>query len=504
VRSANDLADVEIIEIIDADGDAFGDRQPSPVTADGGGPRWVGPLAAMVLVGLIGYGVVTSVSSRGHATTTAMTAASTTTEATATTIRPATAGAPLPYFAIDTPPGFTLQSAQRVPVSRSPVDTNYQLWATDGAAADRGAWFTITTFRGGTSQADNAYRKQIGDKTVVVTPQPGGIRTSQFQLPSDRITVTLSSFGWDDEAHDRLISSIEPDAGGGVQFATDWFPEPHRLISRIDPWLSIQGSIGETLFYGSTTAALTANGMWMSIARRDPADEATTRQARLDAVRFLVRDQTSVMIDRHRAAAGTVIGFPDVSLVTWDDRVLIFSIAGYLPVTDLVAIARTTRQISADEWEQLNTTATGNVFQSGDEARVDPHAVAFGTDADSGETWTIDVQVLKLGGATELGWSGGGFSAIRLASSSAQISSQVSPDSTFVLADLPRVVSDDATLHVSVEGRAEPVVLPFNDVDAAFDRTFAAYRFDAASPFTAQIISADGTVITSWPVPTTP
>ena len=55
---------LEMIEIIDDDDtDPFGDRAPDPDVTDVSGRRWVGPVAAVALAAIIGYGVVTSASS---------------------------------------------------------------------------------------------------------------------------------------------------------------------------------------------------------------------------------------------------------------------------------------------------------------------------------------------------------------------------------------------------------------------------------------------------------
>ena len=51
---------LQIIEIIDEETDQFGDRSTAVAADDVGGPRWIAPLAVAALVGLIGYGVVTS------------------------------------------------------------------------------------------------------------------------------------------------------------------------------------------------------------------------------------------------------------------------------------------------------------------------------------------------------------------------------------------------------------------------------------------------------------
>jgi hypothetical protein len=80
----------------------------------------------------------------------------------------------------------------------------------------------------------------------------------------------------------------------------------------------------------------------------------------------------------------------------------------------------------------------------------------------------------------------------------AQINTFVSNDRTYVLADLPRAVAPTAELHVTRNG-LETVVAPFNDIDPALDRTFAAFAFTETGPYTAQIIGADGAVLASWP-----
>ena len=67
VRATGLLGDAsaEIIEIIDDDIDVFGDRGANTTMHDTGGPRWVGPTAAVALIAIIGYGIATSTSGSG-------------------------------------------------------------------------------------------------------------------------------------------------------------------------------------------------------------------------------------------------------------------------------------------------------------------------------------------------------------------------------------------------------------------------------------------------------
>ncbi len=94
----------EIIEILDDDTDAFGDRAPNHTVNDEGGTKWAGPLAALALIGLIGFGVATSSSSgdeQNVAPVTSHDGVSPTTQPASTTTQPA--APPVPYYAANPP-----------------------------------------------------------------------------------------------------------------------------------------------------------------------------------------------------------------------------------------------------------------------------------------------------------------------------------------------------------------------------------------------------------------
>ena len=80
----------------------------------------------------------------------------------------------------------------------------------------------------------------------------------------------------------------------------------------------------------------------------------------------------------------------------------------------------------------------------------------------------------------------------------ATIRTVVEGQRTYVLADLPRAVAPTGQLQITRAG-LDPLVVPFNDVDAGLNRTFAAYAFSEPTPFTAQILGADGAVLATWP-----
>ena len=79
----------------------------------------------------------------------------------------------------------------------------------------------------------------------------------------------------------------------------------------------------------------------------------------------------------------------------------------------------------------------------------------------------------------------------------ARINTLVDNERTYVLADLPRSITTEAQLQVNRPGH-RPVVVPFNDLDPATDRTFAAFAFSDSGPFTASIFDANGAVLAEW------
>ena len=143
---------------------------------------------------------------------------------------------------------------------------------------------------------------------------------------------------------------------------------------------------------------------------------------------------------------------------------------------------------------------TNNVFVSADQKA--PVPVATGTDSAS-EPSTLEVaaqtfsnqqqsdqqQIVWHWDTNEFVWSPGDV---------AVINTVVDDRRTYVMAELPRTVAPTAQLQITLDA-LDPVVVPFNDADPDFDRTFAAYVFSEPSGYTAQIIGADGTVLAAWP-----
>ncbi len=488
----------EIIELINDDADAFGERAPSTTIYDSGGPRWVGPVAAVALVALIAYGVATSASSSGKPKVAPVTSTSV---ATTTPPRPpptTVPAPPVPYYAADPPREFAVQQADTYQVDPGATvgNTGYELWATRGATATSGSWFSIESFTGGPNlYAINSYRQQVGESSIAISHSPGGQAVTQFSGRSGA-SVRITSFGWSDDDLVRLAASINTE-GGSVEFTDAWFTSDHRMMSSVYPWLAIHGTPLEQVAYVSANDPSVS--VVISVAERPPANEGGATLDRQIALRFLLDGNTPFGVDGHSAVAGTVVVENSYSLATWIAGQHLVTVAATMPVPQLIAIARTVHEVSAADWEGMKFQAARNNSNNSryEETRVLP--VSFGTDAAS-EEWTIQVAMANFGDQQWINWLWGGNSSQTTPDDTAQINTVVDNRRTYVLADLPRAIAPAAGLQIIRDG-LEPVLVRFNDIDPEYARTFAAYAFSEPVTYTAQIIGVDGGVLATWPSP---
>jgi hypothetical protein len=496
-------ASPEIIEVIDDDTDAFGDRAPNTTLFDSGGPRWVGPVAAGVLVALISYGVATSASSSSApkaAPVTSTSLASTTSRPT-----PSTAVAPPPvrgfgevsYYAADPPREFTVRYADVQEVRNGIVGGHYELWATPGATATTGSWFSIEAYSGGADVYEvNAYRRRAGGLTIAISHLPGGTAVTQFS-PHGNVGVTIKSFGWGDDDLVRLATSIRTHEDS-VDFSDAWFSFDHHKLSSVQPRLAVQGIPAERISYVSSADPSVT--VLITVAPRPRSDEGGGTLDRQVALRFFLDRHTPFGVDGHAAVAGALVGQSDYALATWIAGNDIVTVEAALPVTQLIAIARTIHEVSADEWEGMSFQARRNNNDSNSNSeRGDSHPLSSGVDADS-NPWKIHVAMSTYGDRRQINWGWGENGGQTKPADTAQINTVVEGERTFVLADLPRAVAPTADLHVLRDG-LDPVIVPFNDVDPESDRTFAAYAFSEPVPYTVQIIGPDAAVLAAWPAP---
>jgi len=488
-----------VIEIIDDDTDAFGERGPAIATADGGGPRWVGPTAIAVLIALVGYGVVTS-AAKGLpqvAAPPASTAAPTTTQpVTVTTTEPPPI---VPYYAADPPRQFAVEYAQFFePDTRRLREDGYQLWATEGASATSGSWFSLQSFRTspGSLYSVDAYRAQGGDRPIAISHLASGHSLVQFEM-DDSLHVDLTAFGWNDEDLVRLAKSVTVD-GNDLQVGDQSLIAGYEMLTAVPPWLVIQGRRAEQVGYTSSTDA--SGGFSIMVSLRPPIPGGVKSRERQIALQFMLDQATPFDVDGHSAVAGAVIGQDRQSVATWvaDDHIV--SVSAQMPVPDLIAVAQSVRQVTLDEWRGMQfqaATRGGGNDTDGDTVSTSPIVLSQGTDSDS-HSWTISVGIASFGNQRQITWGleGNGFGA--LAAAQPEINTVVDSRRTYVLAQLPRDVAATAELQIIRTG-LDPVVVPFNDTDPTFDRTFAAFAFSEPAPYTAQIVGADGAVLASWP-----
>ena len=486
----------EVIEIIDDDTDAFGDRSRDVGTGDEGGPRWIGPVAAVALLGLVGFGVATSTSDTPKAapvTSTSIAAPTTV----AVSAPPTTVPAPpaIPFYAADPPREFTVQSAASGQFGNDFGLVDYELWATADASATTGSWFSIETSPGAsTVYAANSYRLQAGDRSIAMSHSAGGHVLTQFTT-NNHVGVTIASFGWSDDDLLRLVASVQADPQG-LGFTDSWFTADHQLISSVQPWLAVRGLPVEQVTYRSSSNFNDA----VVVTVAEPALERVggSDNDRQVALRFLLDRNTPFTVDGHSAVAGTVIGEGSYSIATWTAGDYIVTVGASLPVSELITIARTVHEVDAPEWAGMQFQAKRRSTSTTPSTVTTATPVASGTDASSAP-WTISA-AMKLGDQPQILWSWDTRIGSTTPLDTVQINTVVDEQRTYVLVDLPRIVSESAELRVQHDG-LDPVVVPFRDTDPSLDRTFAADAFSEPGPYTAQVVAADGTVLAEWPAP---
>jgi hypothetical protein len=494
----------DIIEIIDDGIDPFGDRSSNTTITDTGGPRWVGPVAAAALVALIGYGIATTAASSGvpdvAPAPTTIAAPPTTHAVPTTTTLPAQL---VPYYAADLPREYRVSSAE-FQGSDQPIfhRGDYQLWAAPDATASSGSWFSIESLRVGPQSvtATNAYRVEAGDQSIAISHIPGGQTITQTSL-SKVMSITITSFGWSDADLVRLAQSVivsDNSVGNDVEVNDPALISNYQMISTVQPWLAVQGIPVEQVYY--TAGEDPAGFLALTVAPRLPPTKSRSALDRQVALRFFLDHTTTFEVDGHEAIAGSLVGAAEQSVASWVAGDHIVTMAAQLPVEELVTLAGTVHQVSSSEWAGMRFQASRNANQfNGDLTEQLPRPASFGTSTD-GHVWESEVGAGTFGTQLSVNWQwgagGGGFGSTGTAN--ATIDTVVDTGLTYVLAQLPRAIAAEAQLQVTLDGLA-PVLVPFTDIDATYDRTFAAYAFSEPTNYSAQIIANDGTVLASWP-----
>ncbi|HEX3087904.1 MAG TPA: hypothetical protein VHQ23_04565, partial [Ilumatobacteraceae bacterium] len=289
----------EIIEIIDDDIDAFGERSASTTMVDSGGPRWIGPVAGLALIAIIGYGVASSAST---SSVPRVAPAPSTTIGGPTTTHPAptTTEVPkplVPFYAAQPPRQLTIEYAEMMtPSDGYYVPGSYQLWATDGATASSGSWFSVLTYPATVSNvfAIDAYRVQTDRMSMAISHLSGGQTSAQLAL-NDSSSVSLLSFGLTDDAVIRLASSLDV-VRSHLQFTDRAVVEGYQLVSTVQPIVALQGNPAEQIFYSDGNDPVGGFGILVS-PRAAGADGSTLE--RQNALQFFLDNPTTFDVDGH-------------------------------------------------------------------------------------------------------------------------------------------------------------------------------------------------------------
>jgi hypothetical protein len=489
----------EIIEILDDDSDIFGDRAANTTIHDGGGPRWVGPVAAAALVALIGYGVATSSSKSGVPQVASAPSTTSPPPTTAPAPAPTTTIPPpiVPYYAAEPPREFSVEWADiHPPDSNYYGNGAYELWAKTGATAASGSWFSIESYSGSLQgiYAPDAYRVANDQQSIAISHMTSGQSVAQFT--EARLTaVTLTSFGLSDEELVQLVTSVNV-GRDGVELTDPSLITDYRMLSEVPPWLAVQGNPAEEIYYSAGDDPV--GGFGIIVSPRTAPSEGGGTFDRQTALRFFLDHATPFDVDGHVAVAGSVIGQQDFAIATWIANDHIVTVSASMPVQQLIAIARTVHEVSVDEWSGMQFQAaarSGRPFEDYEETT--PLPISTGTDANAQE-WTIEVSMATMGDQRQVSWrwDDNGFGAAL--DGKANIHTVVDSKRTYVLAELPRSIAPTAQLQI-IRAGLDPIVVEFADTDLSFDRTFAAYAFSEPTQYTAQIIGEDGAVLANWP-----
>ena len=495
-------ASAEIIEIIDDDIDAFGDRATSNVMYDSGGPGWVGPIAVGVLVAIIGWSVATSASDSGSASVGPVPITSIAGTRTTNTVPPVTTigATPLvPYYAADPPPEITVRSASiQQPQDNYYGPSTFQLWTQPDATADAGSWFSVESYPGsgpGTFAID-AYRIQSDQLSLAVSRTTARQAVVQFS-PAGKASVVMTASGLSDQDIVNIAQQIRV-VRNLVQFSDTAVVEGYDMISTMQPLSVVQGIPVEQVYYSDVNDPL--DGFGITVSQRHPGNPGGSDINRETALRFLLdSDRTFFDVNGDAAVAGSVVGSAGYSLATWTAGDHIVTVSGSMPVDQLVTIAQTVHEISAEAWSAVTAqgaarTGDGNFGNFDESAAL---TISSGVDTNA-VPWKVEAALATSGDQHQVvwQWDSAGFGVP--SEDGAKITTVVDDRRTYVLAELPRAIAATAQLQVLRDGD-DPVLVPFTDPDPEFDRTFAAYVFSEPVAFTAHIIGADGAVLADWP-----
>lgn len=464
--------------MIDDDGGAFRDLASSPGSgASSGGPRWIGAAAAVALVAIVGFSVISTATEPDRATT------------------PTTTNVIAPqYYVAEPPPGFKMYLAeQRGGTETTAADFRdsgqAQLWGTVDASATTGSWFVVA-LGGHHATGRNSYRTLVDGAEVIVENDPAS-GEKRVSFTKDGNQLEIYSRGWVDRQLVRLVRSVGVDSSG-IHFSDLFFTTDHTQILDADPAIALFGRPLARVGYATAMPPSLAENFSITVSADDVIDPATV-------AKFAITRRTNFPIGDLTAIAGQSVEDPAVSIVQWRDGRRLITMSGNLNVSQMQGLAATVHQSPDDTVRrQLDTPVASSALGAA------PHAVASGTLSDG--AWTIQVSTRdpEKPDAGYLWWFGQpGDSAIpsetrpSLPSGVPTVETLVEHGRTYVLAKAPRGMTA-ATLHVSPTGLSS-MVTSLSDVDPSLADQFAVAAFVEPVPFTARIVDGNGATVAAWP-----
>jgi hypothetical protein len=470
----------ELVEMIDDDWDVFGDHSFNRSSQKSEGARWVGPVAAIALLAIVGYGIATS--------------AITSTRAPAPTIPGLIK---TQYYVADPPSGFEMYLAEgRDEGGAAARDLSdggpAQLWATVGASATTGSWFVVS--RGSHhATGENSYRTIVDGIEVVFEHDPP---TGQARLAftKDGHALEITALGWIDRQLLRLVRSVSVD-DSEIRFSDRFFATDHRHILDSDPMAAMFGLPVARVGYTTGLPATLAQSFTITVGGDNIGD-------RSKVLKFALSSTTSFAVGDLAAIVGQSVADPTVSLAQWQDGERLITLQGNVGPKQLEAIAATVHKSSKGAVrKQLDANAAPNAAA----LQAPPKTIASGMLGD-GRPWTIQVSTRNPSNASGgyLWWIGQpGDSAqptesrISLPTGRPTIETIVERGRTYVLAKVPLSMTG-AQLHVSPNGLPS-TVSPLLPIDPSLADNFTATVFFDPVPFTARIVDSGGATIASWP-----
>ena len=471
---------LEIVEIIDDEADAFRHgTNPSVEHDTTGRPRWIGPVAAVALLGIVGYGVVSFAVNSSPST-------------------PPTVGViAAQYYVADPPIGFEMYLAETR--NERGVDTadlenapEAELWATPDATATSGSWFVVS--RGPQhSTGRNSFRKIVDATEVIFEHDPSSGQT-RLSFTKDGNEMAITAFGWIDRQLVRLVRSVNID-DPVIGFSDGFFTADHKRVLLADPASALFGLPVTRVGYTTGLPAEMAEHFTITVAGDNIADEPLVAA-------FALTDATKFTVGGQPAIVGQWSADPAQTTAQWHDGDRLITLQGNLDASRLEAIAQTVHESSIPEVRQQLEAGIPPTVEA---LRASPRTVVGGRLKD-GRGWLIQVSPRNPDdpGAGYLWWIGQPGDTTTpsetrpsLPGDAPSIDTFVENGRTYVLASIPRSM-DGAELHIAPTGLPS-IVTRLRDVDPSLHREFAASVFMQPVPFTARILDADGEILAFWP-----